>query len=85
MTTHETEQHNQTEEHGQTSTALAHAPIDEHADPGPLFNDEDLHEFDRDDVQAGSAIGKMLSLFFLYTVIAMTIVGCWTVASVFGD
>jgi hypothetical protein len=48
---------------------------------GPLFEDDELKQFDADDVQAGSAICKMLSLFFLYTVIAMAVVGLWTAAA----
>lgn len=30
-----------------------------------------MHQFDADDTEAGRAIGKMLSLFFVYTVFAM--------------
>jgi hypothetical protein len=44
----------------------------------PLFEEDELEQFDADDVQAGSALCKMLSLFFLYTVIAMAVVGFWT-------
>ncbi|WP_437231130.1 hypothetical protein SH661x_002385 [Planctomicrobium sp. SH661] len=36
------------------------------------FSPSDLKQFDSDDAEAGRAIGKMLSLFFLYTVIAMS-------------
>lgn len=43
------------------------------ATPEPLFYPEEIKEFDRDDAEAGRAIGKMLSLFFLYTVIVMAI------------
>jgi hypothetical protein len=43
-----------------------------------LFDREDVAQFDRDDVQAGSAIGKMLALFFLYTVIVMALAAYWT-------
>lgn len=43
-----------------------------------LFSREDLKQFASDDVQAGSAIGKMLSFFFLYTVLAMSLVAWWT-------
>ena len=35
-------------------------------------------QFAADDVVAGSAIGKMLSILFLYTVFAMTFVAWWT-------
>ena len=47
----------------------------------PLFEDDELAQFDADDVTAGGAICKMLSLFFLYTVIAMALVGYWTYSS----
>ena len=40
-------------------------------------------KFDADDVVAGKAIGVMLSLFFLYTMIAMSIVGYWTFRTIF--
>lgn len=39
--------------------------------PVPLFEEDELKEFDRDDVEAGRNICKMLSLFFFYTVIVM--------------
>ena len=51
-----------------------HSPTTEQ----PLFEDDELTQFDADDVHAGGMIGKMLSLFFLYTVIAMALVGYWT-------
>jgi hypothetical protein len=44
----------------------------------PLFEDQELAQFDEDDTTAGRDICKMLSLFFLYTVIAMALVGYWT-------
>jgi hypothetical protein len=40
----------------------------------PLFDAVELEQFDADDVVAGSAIGKMLSILFLYTVIVMSFV-----------
>ena len=46
-----------------------------------LFSEDDIKQFDADDNAAGKAIGKMLSLFFFYTVIAMTITGLWTYMS----
>jgi len=52
-----------------------HAPVTEsvspETEPSP-FSSADLKQFDADDAEAGRAIGKMLSLFFLYTVFAMT-------------
>jgi len=48
----------------------------------PLFEDDELRQFDEDDVTAGRSICKMLSLFFLYTVIVMAIAGYWTVKAI---
>ena len=48
----------------------------------PLFSAVEIEQFDADDVVAGSAIGKMLSLLFLYTVLAMSFVVWWTYNSV---
>jgi hypothetical protein len=56
-------------------TATAVAPVEESE---PLFTDEEIKQFDADDTQVGGAIGKMLSVFFLYTVVAMSIVAWWT-------
>jgi hypothetical protein len=50
-----------------------------------LFTPAEMKQFDADDAQAGAAIGKMLSLFFLYTVIVMgisTIATYWWVTTV---
>ena len=44
----------------------------------PLFEDDELAQFDADDVTAGGVICKMLSLFFLYSVIATALVSYWT-------
>ena len=52
------------------------------APPEPLFSDSDRAQFDADDVAAGSHIGKMLAIFFLYTVAAMSIVAWWTFRAV---
>ncbi|WP_437194427.1 hypothetical protein [Planctomicrobium sp. SH527] len=35
------------------------------------FSPEEIASFDADDAHAGAAIGKMLTVFFLYTVVAM--------------
>ena len=43
-----------------------------------LFDKAELRQFEADDVEAGRAIGKMLSILFIYTVIAMSIVSLWT-------
>lgn len=44
----------------------------------PPFDREQIAEFDQEDREAGGAIGKMLALFFFYTVIVMTFVAWWT-------
>lgn len=44
----------------------------------PLFSSADVREFEAEDVAAGRAIGKMLSILFIYTLIAMSIVSVWT-------
>ncbi len=41
--------------------------------PGQLFSQEELRQFAADDAEAGSAIGRMLTAFFFYTVIVMAI------------
>ncbi|MCA9050345.1 MAG: hypothetical protein KDA89_16530 [Planctomycetaceae bacterium] len=48
----------------------------------PLFTPLEVEQFDADDVVAGAAIGKMLSMLFLYTVLAMTLVSWWTFSTV---
>ena len=40
------------------------------------FNDQDLKDFDADDVDAGKTLGRLLSFFFMYTIIAVGMV-CW--------
>jgi hypothetical protein len=45
---------------------------------GGPFTDQQVEQFEEDDGDAGKAIGKMLALFFLYTVIAMSGVAWWT-------
>lgn len=50
------------------------------AEDAELFSRDELKQFTADDVEAGSAIGKMLSLFFLYTIIAMSLAAWWTVS-----
>jgi hypothetical protein len=44
----------------------------------PLFSVSEVEQFTDDDTTAGRAIGKMLSVLFLYTVFAMTLVIWWT-------
>lgn len=47
-----------------------------------LFSAVEVEQFSADDVTAGSAIGKMLSALFLYTVVAMSIASWWTWSSI---
>jgi hypothetical protein len=54
-------------EQADLSPAADHIPVA----PVPLFDESELREFDKDDVEAGRNICKMLSLFFFYTVIVM--------------
>jgi hypothetical protein len=60
------------QEHHDNPTPVETAPVD------TLFDAEEFAQFDRDDTAAGSHIGKMLALFFLYTVIVMALVALWT-------
>ena len=60
------------------ATAEGHPPATAVAIPELPFTERQIDQFDADDGDAGRAIGKMLALFFLYTVIAMSIVAYWT-------
>ncbi len=53
-----------------------------HTSDAPLFSEFEIEEFAADDVVAGKAIGQMLSLLFLYTVLAMALVSWWTFSTV---
>ena len=46
--------------------------------PENPFDQTDLAEFDAADISAGSSICKMLSILFIYTLIAMSCVAWWT-------
>lgn len=63
--------------HGSGVTTESGAPV-EQAPLETLFEPDEFAQFDRDDTAAGSHIGKMLALFFLYTVIVMALVALWT-------
>ena len=57
-------------------------PMDSHAAPiasDDVFQAADVAQFTADDTEAGRAICQMLSLFFTYTVFAMTIAALVTV------
>ena len=44
----------------------------------PLFTVAEIEQLTNEDVIAGRALGKMLSVLFLYTVVAMIVVTSWT-------
>jgi hypothetical protein len=48
--------------------------------PENPFNRDDIAQFDADDVAAGKSIGVMLSWFFLYTVVVMSLAAWWTIS-----
>ena len=48
-----------------------------------LFTDEELQQFEIDDRSAGTAIAKILSTLFIYTLLAMSIAVWWTFRTVF--
>ena len=55
-------------EHVHTEADPSHAHAEAPANP---FTPAEVRQFDEEDAEAGAAIGKMLSLFFLYTVVVM--------------
>lgn len=57
------------------ATALDVAPTEHHA---PEFDRREIAEFGKDDGVAVTAIGRMLVLFFFYSLIVMLCVGLWT-------
>ena len=61
---------------GANAVLHATAPFDDH------FTPVDIDHFSDDDTVAGGAIGKMLALFFLYTIIGMSISAWWTYSSI---
>ena len=70
---------------------MTNIPVTESDDGPPTgtselhFSPEDLESFDDDDTEAGKNIGKMLSLFFLYTIVVMSLAAYWTFASIATD
>lgn len=53
-----------------------------HEPPEPAFDSTDVQYFQEEDRAAGRAIGKMLALFFLYTIVFASIAAYWTYQSV---
>ena len=68
----------------QTTGSAEQGGAGHHAPAEPLFDRATIQEFGEEDREAGTAIGKMLALFFLYTVIVMSFVAWWTFRSVGG-
>lgn len=53
--------------------------------PTPLmrpFDAEELAALDREDVQAGRVIARLLCFFFLYTIVVTALAGWWTWAAI---
>lgn len=42
------------------------------------FSRQEIRQFEADDVEAGRRIGKILTMLFVYTLIAMSIVIWWS-------
>jgi len=51
------------------------------APPAPEFDKREVAEFGKDDSTAVSVIGKMLVVFFFYSLVVMMCVGYWTYRS----
>lgn len=68
-----------------TEMSETHTTEATHSESEPLFETAELRQFEADDVEAGRAICKMLSILFIYTVIAMTCVSLWTVCATSAD
>ncbi len=62
----------------------AHAP-EAAAASHELFEKHELQEFVTDDQEAGRAICKLLSVLFIYTLIAMSIAAGWTYFAILQD
>ena len=77
-----TEENLNTEEQPTDDSATAVAESEQAEESTEPFDDHfervDIEQFSDDDTAAGTAIGKMLALFFLYTVIVMSLSAWWT-------
>jgi len=66
------------------AAASTHAPGHHAGDspesgaPAAPFTREEITQFDHDDTLAGKAIGKLLAVIFLYTVVVMSLAAWWT-------
>lgn len=80
-----TEDTAKTDEHSTEETGTAVAEHEHAGQPAEPFDDHfrrvDIDQFSQEDTVAGTAIGKMLALFFLYTVIVMSLSALWTFAN----
>jgi|HubBroStandDraft_3_1064219.scaffolds.fasta_scaffold412227_1 hypothetical protein len=66
--------------HAPAASAAAVLGHDDPPSPGEggPFSEQQVEQFEEDDADAGRSLGKMLAIFFLYTVIVMSGVGWWT-------
>ena len=69
------------------STSVSHSSTVEKVKPtlepgqpvgSDLFSEDEICQFADDDAEAGRRIGKILATLFIYTLIAMAVVTCWT-------
>lgn len=50
--------------------------------PQPRLSAEEYAALDREDVQAGRLIGRLLAFFFLYTIVVTILAAWWTWAAI---
>jgi hypothetical protein len=61
----------------ESAQEIAEAKAHEVRAPEAHFDRDDLVEFTEDDTEAASNIGKMLTAFFFYSLLAMAFVSWW--------
>lgn len=54
------------------------ALVPDHSVDSDQFSEDEIRQFAADDAEAGRRIGKILATLFVYTLIAMAVVTCWT-------
>ena len=64
---------------------MSHAVAHPNEEATPLFTNNELREFAAEDAKAARVIGKILSTLFIYTLLAMAVVICWTYAVLSGS
>lgn len=53
-------------------------PTDPHAPTDSPLSAEEFAALDREDVEAGKLIGRLLAFFFLYTIVVTILAAWWT-------